>query len=120
MKKLESYVNTIHELNLFKNRLSMISNLEKQIKVERKSIIDIVEVYQMLINQMECDIQELQGVENKLYYEIVIKGESITKAIDKVANSEFLDVSTLWKYYYPKVKSKIEKLHLLISKKDIN
>ena len=67
---------------------------------------------------MENDLQNLSGIENKLYYEIVINGTNVTKAIDKVATNEFIDTSTLWKNYYPKVKKEIDKLYLLLSKEN--
>ena len=60
--------------------------------------------------RMEEDIKELKGVEYKLYNEIVFNGINVTKAIEKVSFDEYLDISTLWKNYYPSVKEKINEL----------
>lgn len=59
---------------------------------------------------MDNDLRELIGIENMLYYEIMVKGLNVTKAVDKVSFKYNKDVSTIWKNYYPKVKDKIEKL----------
>lgn len=59
---------------------------------------------------MEQDLKSLNGIENKLYNEIVINGTKVSKAIDKIAFEENKDISTLWKNYYPKVKKKIDDL----------
>lgn len=42
-----------------------------------------------------------------IYYEVVVNGLSVTKAIDRVSYKVDKDSSTLWKNYYPKVKQKI-------------
>lgn len=120
MKTLKSYSNTVCELNLLKKRFNLLSNYEKYINDEKKKISNMMIVQEKIINQMEADIQKLKGIENKLYYEIVINGLGITRAIDKVASSEFVDVSTLWKNYYPKIKPEIEKLYLIISGEEVD
>ena len=35
---------------------------------------------------------------------------SISKAVEKVAEEEEKDVSTIWKNYYPKIKDKIKEI----------
>lgn len=116
MEVLNNYANTVYELNISKKRLNLILNYESKIALEKKRLIELIDSEQKVIKQMENDIKRLNGIENKLYYEIVINGTNVTKAIDKVASNEFIDASTLWKNYYPKVKKEIDKLYLLISK----
>ena len=118
MKTIKSYSNTVNELNILKERYKLISKYEQNLATEKNEISNLICLYKKVVDKMEKDIQKLQGIENKLYYEIVIKGNGITKAIDKIAGSEYIDVSTLWKNYYPKIKPDIEKLYLLISNKN--
>ncbi len=115
MHALNNYSNTVYELNVLKKRLNLILNYENEIALEKNRLINLIDNEQKVIKQMENDLQKLNGIENKLYYEIVINGNNVTKAIDKVATNEFIDTSTLWKNYYPKVKKEIDKLYLLLS-----
>lgn len=116
MQALNNYSNTVLELNILKRRLNLILNYENEIALEKNRLINLIDNEQKVIEQMECDLQKLNGIENKLYYEIIINGNNVTKAIDKVASNEFIDTSTLWKNYYPKVKKQIDNLYLLLSK----
>lgn len=116
MQALNNYSNTVYELNVLKRRLNLILNYENEIALEKNRLINLIDNEQKVIKQMENDLQKLNGIENKLYYEIVINGNNVTKAIEKVASNEFIDISTLWKNYYPKVKKQIDNLYLLLSK----
>lgn len=118
MRALNNYSNTVYELNILKRRLNLLINYESEIALEKNRLINLIDNEQKVIKQMENDLQNLSGIENKLYYEIVINGTNVTKAIDKVATNEFIDTSTLWKNYYPKVKKEIDKLYLLLSKEN--
>lgn len=116
MRALNNYSNTVYELNVLKRRLNLILDYENEIALEKNRLINLIDNEQKVIKQMENDLQKLNGIENKLYYEIVINGNNVTKAIEKVASNEFIDISTLWKNYYPKVKKQIDNLYLLLSK----
>ncbi len=61
---------------------------------------------------MDSHFKELFGIENKLYYEILVKGLNVTKAVDKVSKDYDKEVSTIWKNYYPEVKKKIDELYI--------
>lgn len=110
---MRNYANTVHELNFLKKRLSLINEYEKNLKSIKEKIWHLISSNQNVIDQMEKDIKKLSGIENKLYYEIVINGTNVTKAVDKVSQDEFIDISTIWKNYYPKVKKEIDALYLL-------
>lgn len=113
MKGIDSYQNTKCELDLIQERLNLISQYEK-ILIEEKNKLNELEIFhKKIITKMEENLLNLSGVENKLYCEIVLKGTNVTKAIDKIAYDENLDISTLWKNYYPKVKKKINDLDLV-------
>ena len=109
---MRNYANTVHELNFLKKRLSLIDEYEKSLKSIKEKICHLISSNQNVIDQMEKDIKKLSGIENKLYYEIVINGTNVTKAVDKVSQDEFIDISTIWKNYYTKVKKEIDALYL--------
>lgn len=110
MKHLDSYENIKLELNILTERLNIISEYESIILKEKVELNNLIDIQKQIINQMEKDISNLDGIENKLYNEIAIKGTSISKAVEKIAEEEDKDVSTLWKNYYPNVRKRIDKL----------
>lgn len=119
MKSLDSYNNTKYELCIMEKRLKLISNYGKKIDIEKKILNDTIMVQKEILCQMEQVLKKLNGVENKLYNEIVINGMKVSKAIEKIALEEEKDVSTLWKNYYPNVKKKIDELYLSISSESL-
>ena len=62
------------------------------------------------IIKIENNLLNLTGIEYKLFSEIVINKMNVSKAIEKIAEQEDKDVSTIWKNYYPKVKDKINEM----------
>ena len=111
MKYIDVYNNVILEVNIIKQKIELIGQYEETLMLQKKNLNKLFQSQIKMIDQMEKNINELTGIENKLYKEIVIKGMNISKAIEKVAEEENKDVSTLWKNYYPKVKKKIEQLY---------
>lgn len=107
------------ELNILTERLSIIAEYEKKILLEKQYLKGLIDYQTKVINQMEKDISNLSGIENKLYREIIINGTSISKAIERVSEEENKDVSTLWKNYYPNVKKNIDSLLNIKSKEEI-
>lgn len=104
-----NYKNTQIELNLVLLRLKSLEENEVKINQEKELLNNYVTKLKNNLFLMEENLKQLDGIENKLYYQIVIKGLNVTKAIDKVAFDEDKDVSTIWKVYYPKVKDQIKK-----------
>ena len=80
MKNFKAYVNIKTELDL----------------VTRK--IQSLEVKEVQLNK-----------EKELFYEVIVRGTNITRAVDKVSITYDVDVSTIWKNYYPKIKEDIKK-----------
>lgn len=111
----DNYQNTKHELGIFEKRLNLILKYEERFKEEKIKLNEMIALQKKILFQMEKDLKELDGIENKLYSEIVINGMRVSKAIDKIAMEEEKDVSTLWKNYYPKVKRKIDNLYMVTS-----
>lgn len=109
----DNYYNTKLELESFKKRLNLISVYEKQFKEEKKQLKEMITFQENILNQIENDLKNLTGIKNKIYKEIVINGNNVTKSIDKIAHELGKDPSTLWKNYYPDVKKRIIALNLL-------
>lgn len=77
----------------------------------QKAIINTLKPY---IANMECNLRTMKSIEYKLYYAIVVEARGITGGIDHVSLDTGKDVSTLWKYYYPKIEKEIKKLEIII------
>lgn len=92
------------------NEILILNERKKDINEEIRSIDKILENKNNAKKIIASHLKELDGIENKLYYQIVVLGKNVTQAVDKVAFDCDKDVSTIWKNYYPNVKNKIKKL----------
>lgn len=108
MKHLDNYKDLVSETKILIERLNIIEEYEKTIQIEKKIISNMIKKNENAIKKIEENLCELRDIETKLYYEIVINGMGISRAIEKVAEENDKDISTLWKNYYPNVKSKIQ------------
>lgn len=115
MHVIKNYLNTEKELNSIKLRLSLLELYEKKIKEEKISLEKLSQDLEKLLQRMDNHTKELSGIENELYYQIVVRKLNVTKAVDFVAYKENKDPSTIWKLYYPKVKKKINELNSILS-----
>ena len=59
---------------------------------------------------MDETLSRLRGIEYALYYEIVVEGVGISKAVGNIAEKYCIDDRTVWKYHYKKIKKDIIKL----------
>ena len=71
---------------------------------------NLVDKLSKIIFIMERTISQLKGIDYELYSEIVINGKNISKAVEKVAGHNYMDVGTIWKNYYPRIKYYIKDL----------
>lgn len=108
MKIIDSYINTQHLFEIVKLRISVIEKNELELKKEKENLNSFLEQLRGRLEKMDVELKQLKGIEYELYYQIVVRGLNITKAVDKVAFDNDKDVSTIWKNYYPKVKQKID------------
>ena len=102
---IDNYVNIDKEILILNER-------KKDINEEIIHINKILEIKENTKKIIALHLKELNGIENKLYYQIVVLGKNVTQAVDKVAFDCDKDVSTIWKNYYPNVKNKIKELKL--------
>lgn len=112
IKIIDNYTNTKNELASIKLRLEIIDKTEQLLKEEKEKLINLVDHLVSMISIMETHLKELTGIEHSLYYQIMVKGLSPTKAVDKVSFQHDKDVSTIWRNYYPGVKAKIEETYI--------
>ncbi len=113
MNWLNYYQQMKYEVDILEVRLKMIKQYEQNLEVEKSQIENTIYIQNKLLKKIEMSLNTSQRIEFKLLKEIVMDGLSVTKAIEKVAYEEEKDVSTLWKYYYPKVKEKIANLQAM-------
>lgn len=110
MKQIKNYNDLKLELEISKERKYIISTYIKRFTHEEESIDKVIREQERTLKKIENNLLNLTGIENKLFSEIVINKTSISKAIEKVAEEEEKDISTIWKNYYPKVKEKINEI----------
>lgn len=108
MKHLDNYKSLVSETKILSERLNIIKEYEKTIQIEKRMIANMIKKNENTIKKIEDNLCELKDIETRIYYEIVINGMGISKAIEKIAEETDRDISTLWKNYYPNVKSKIQ------------
>lgn len=105
---------TIHsdmllEQEAIKTRLETIEIIEEKLKKERKLLIEFSNKLKIKINEIEINLKQLNGIQNKLYYYIAVVGFKVTQAVDHASVEFGLNPSTIWRNYYPKVKEIIKK-----------
>ena len=90
------------------------------ILTDQESNIKGTFVWQHIENLKDINDSILEkGIEKELFYEVIVKGTNITRAIDKVSITYDVDVSTIWKNYYPKIKEDIKNLENLMKSSEI-
>jgi hypothetical protein len=73
---------------------------------EARNNRDKLEYY---LKRMEINLKSTTGIENELFYKIVVEGYRPTKAVNNLAEKYNKEPETIWKYYYPKIKKEISK-----------
>lgn len=62
------------------------------------------------VKSMKLQLAKSSNIEDKLYYEIVAKGQKVGKAMQKVADDNYMTKKNIEKTYYPKIREDIQKL----------
>lgn len=95
---------------MIQKRLKSIQFQKEYLEKEKQELQQLKQTYEQLLKEIEQDLKQLNGIEQKLFYEITINGLNVTKAVDKVSVVYDLDPSTIWKNYYPPVKEFLKSL----------
>lgn len=101
--KMASYVHELNEVDIGTGR-----SLAQEIEYQR-GVVDNLKRY---INEMSEMLGKMNGIEYALYYEIVVNGISISKAVSNIAERYNVEDQTVWKYHYCKIKKEIKKLKM--------
>ena len=97
--KMALYLHELHTVDVGTGK-----SLAGEIDEEQDNINNL----QNYINVMESTLAKMSGIEYDLYFEIVVNGTPITKAVDKIAEKYDKDTQTLWKNHYKKIKKYIK------------
>ena len=97
--KMADYVHELHEVDIGTGK-----SLADEIIYQQENISKL----EKYISDMDSTLSKLNGVEYSLYYEIVVKGVNVTKAVSNVAEQYEKDNQTIWKYHYKKIKKYIK------------
>lgn len=99
--KMADYLHELHEIDLGTGK-----SLAEEIVYQQQNI-DKLQGY---INDMNESLSKMSGLEYRLYYEIVVKGVNISKAVGNIAEETGKDTSTIWNNYYKKIKKDVRKI----------
>lgn len=99
--KMADYLHELYEIDLGTGK-----SLAEEIEYQQKNVDNL----QTYLNDMNETLSKMSGLEYKLYYEIVVKGVNISKAVDNIADFSGKDTRTIWKNYYSKIKKDVKKI----------
>lgn len=99
--KMANYLQELYETDIGTGK-----SLADEIEYQRANV-DRLQGY---LNDMSISLSKMNGLEYKLYYEIVVNGLAISRAVDKVASENNKDNQTVWKNYYRKIKKDVKKI----------
>ena len=99
--KMAMYVYELNEVDIGTGR-----SLAQEIEYQRT----VVDKFKRYINDMNDTLSKMRGIEYSLYYEIVVNGVRISKAVSIVAERYNVDDHTIWKYHYNKIKKDVKNL----------
>ena len=101
--KMALYVHELNEVDIGTGR-----SLAQEIEYQR-GIVDNLTRY---IKEMDETLSKMTGIEYSLYYEIVVKGVGISRAVSNIAEQYNKENDTIWKYHYGKIKKDVKKLKM--------
>lgn len=100
----DSMAKYMHEL--YEIDIGIGKSLGDEIEYQQQNVKRL----QSYLDSMTLTLSKMRGLEYKLYYEIVVNGTNITKAVEKIAEESNKDTGTIWKNYYEKIKKDVKKL----------
>lgn len=99
--KMAQYVHELNEVDIGTGR-----SLAQEIEYQR-TVVDSLARY---VNDMNESLSKMKGIEYSLYYEIVVKGVRVSKAVSNIAEQYNVEDRSIWKYHYSKIKKDVKKL----------
>lgn len=98
--KMADYLHELHEIDIGTGK-----SLAEEITYQQRNVNKL----QTYLNNMTDTLSKMSGLEYKLYYEIVVKGVNISKAVNNVAEANNVDASTVWRLY-KQIKKDVKKV----------
>lgn len=83
---------------------SRIGKYQQTAFEEKESLEEELKKLYNCQNSMNNALQKLKGISQQLYREIQVNGLNVTKAVEKVANDNDMQVNAIWQNYYKKIK----------------
>jgi hypothetical protein len=99
--KMADYVHELHEIDIGTGM-----SLAEEIRHQQANINRL----QSYINDMNETLSKMTGIEYELYYEIVVKGTNISRAVSIIAEKYEKDDRTIWKYHYSQIKRDVKRV----------
>lgn len=99
--KMADYVHELHEVDIGTGK-----SLAEEILYQQENVDKI----QNNVNDMNNILSKLTGIEYELYYEIVVKGMAVSRAVENIAEKYDKDIRTIWKYQYKNIKKYVKKI----------
>lgn len=100
-EKMADYLHELYEIDIGTGK-----SLGEELEYQEQNVIRL----QGYLDDMTVALSNMNGIEHKLYYEVVVNGLPVTKAVEKVAEISNKDTGTIWKNYYRKIKKEIKKI----------
>ena len=92
---MQFYNNTIREQRIIALRLETLEK-EKEVIIEyQKQLEELNEFLKENIKEMETNLKQLNGIEQMIYYEVVVNGLSVTKTKNNGFKKDAIIIITL-------------------------
>ena len=99
--KMDRYLYELYDVDIGTGK-----SLAEEIDYQR----DVVDRLKRYIADMDETLSKMTGIEYDLYYEIVVNGTRISRAVQYIAEEYNKDTHTIWKYHYKKIKKEVKKV----------
>lgn len=99
-EKMSAYLHELHELDIGTGK-----SLAEEIEFQQANTNRLKNI----IHDMNVALSNMTGLEYVLYYEIVVLGTPITKAVEKLSEKTDVDIRSMWRTY-KKIKKSVKKI----------
>lgn len=100
----DNMIDYLHDLNEIDYGTGR--SLADEIEYQRK----IISVLQNHIKNMASNLNKLNGLEYKLFYEIVYVGNNISKSVEIIAEKFNVSTRNVWRFHYTKIKEYLKQM----------
>lgn len=98
---MDRYLHELHDVDIGTGK-----SLAEEIEYQR----EVVDRFTRCVAEMGETLSRMTGIEYALYYEIVVNGKGISRAVQYIAEKYNKDTQTIWKYHYNKIRKDVRKV----------